>query len=379
MPYYLYGDMADLPVFPGVYGDGGKNRMKIIQVIPFFGLGGAEIMCENLVYELKGMGHEVVVVSLYSKQTPITERMEKAGTDIRYLNKKDGFDASLFHKLRELFKQEKPDVIHTHIYTTKYVFPIAARLGIRVVHTVHNVAEKENEKLARKFNEFFFKHRRVIPVALSELIRDSIVKEYGISKDRIPVIYNGIDLSKCRPKTDYSVDGNFKILHIGRFFEQKNHIGLLQAFKLFHENHRNTELWLIGEGEKKTEIESYVAENDLTSSVKFLGQQSNVYGYLHDADVFTLPSLYEGIPMALIEAMGTGLPIVATTVGGVPDMLDENSALLVPVDIEAVAEAYEKYYTNAALREKHGANAFALSDKFSAKTMVESYVNAYKK
>ena len=63
--------------------------MKVIQVMPFFGLGGAEIMCENLVYELKKMGHEVIVVSLYNKQTPITERFEKAEIDIRYLDKKD--------------------------------------------------------------------------------------------------------------------------------------------------------------------------------------------------------------------------------------------------------------------------------------------------
>lgn len=352
--------------------------MKIIQVMPFFGLGGAETMCENLVYELKKMGHEVIVISLYNKKTPITERMKKKNIDIRYLNKKAGFDISLFSKLRRLFKQEKPDVIHTHIYTTKYVFPIAAQLKIRVVHTVHNLAEKENGKLGRKLNKFFFKHCHLIPVALSELIRDSIVKEYDIDEDRIPVIYNGIDLSKCQIKTDYSVDGNFKILHIGRFYEQKNHTGLLQAFKLFHEKHINTELWLIGDGEKRAEIENYVAKNNLTSCVTLLGLQSYVYGYLHDADMFTLPSNYEGIPMTIVEAMGTGLPIVATTVGGIPDMLNDESALLVPVEVNEISKAFEKYYTNTELRETHGTNAFILSDKFSAKTMAERYYSIYK-
>lgn len=353
--------------------------MKIIQVMPFFGLGGAETMCENLVYELKKMGHQVIVVSLYNKQTPITERLEKMEIDIRYLNKKEGFDISLFNRLRKLFKQEKPDVIHTHIYTTKYVFPIAAQLKIRVVHTVHNLAEKENGKLGRKLNKFFFKHCHLIPVALSELIRDSIVKEYDIDEDRIPVIYNGIDLSKCQTKTDYSVDGNFRILHIGRFYEQKNHTGLLQAFKLFHEKHINTELWLIGDGEKRVEIENYVAKNNLTSCVRLLGLQSYVYGYLHDADMFTLPSNYEGIPMTIVEAMGSGMPIVATMVGGIPDMLDDESALLVPVDTKAIAEAFEKYYTNTELRERHGKNALVLSDKFSARTMAERYYSIYKR
>ena len=341
-------------------------------------MGGAEIMCETLVYELKKMGHEVVVISLYSTETIITQRLKKANVDIRFLNKKSGFDTCMYRKLRSIFKEEKPDVIHTHLYVTKYVFPVASKLKIRVVHTIHNIAEKENGRRERKLNKFFFKHCHVVPVALSELIRDSIVREYKLSKDKIPVVFNGIDLSRCIPKTDYSVNGNFKILHIGRFFEQKNHIGLVRAFKLFHDKHADSELWLIGDGEKKAEIEQYVAENDLGASVKFGGLQSNVYGYLHDADIFTLPSNYEGLPMTLIEAMGTGLPIVATAVGGVPDMLDENSAQLVSVNEEEIAAAFEKYYLDYNLRKRHGENALKMSQRFSAETMACKYIDIYR-
>lgn len=346
--------------------------------MPFFGLGGAETMCENLVYELVKMGHKVIVISLYTEETAITKRFEKAGIDIRYLDKKKGLDFSLFKKLREIFKQEKPDVIHTHIHVTKYVFPIAVQLKIRVVHTVHNVADKENGKLSRIVNKVFFKHCHVTPVALSELIRDTIVNEYGICKDNIPVIYNGIDILKCLPKENYSVNENMKILHIGRFYKQKNHIGLLEAFKLFHDKHSDSELWLIGDGDQKAKIEQYVNENNLESSVKFLGPQNNVYGYLHDADVFALPSNYEGIPLALIEAMGTGLPIVATAVGGVPDMLVNNeSALLVNNDVESIANALEQYYLNANMRELHGQKAIERSLLFSATTMAKDYERVY--
>lgn len=351
--------------------------MKVVQVIPFFGMGGAEIMCESLVYELRKLGHEVVVVSLYNKKTPITTRIEKACAEIRYLDKKAGLDFSMFGKLKKLFEKEKPDVIHSHLYVSKYVFPVAAKMKIRVVHTIHNVAEKENGRLERKLNNFFFKHCHLIPVALSELIRDSIVKEYGINKDKIPVIYNGIDLSKCLPKTDYSIYGNFKILHIGRFSEQKNHVGLLKAFKSFHDNHSDSELWLIGDGEKKAEIERYVIENKLDDSVKFLGLQSNVYGYLHGADMFILPSHYEGIPMTLIEAMGTGLPIVATAVGGVPDMLDQSCAQLVSVDVLTIANAIENYYHDYNLRKTNGEKVLRMSKCFSSETMACKYLDVY--
>jgi glycosyltransferase involved in cell wall biosynthesis len=353
--------------------------MKIVQVMPEFGLAGAETMCENLTYELTKLGHKVTVVSMYDYHSAITDRLEKSGIDVRYLGKKPGLDIAIIPRIKKILKEVSADVVHTHLYCAQYAVPAAMLAGVKHrIHTVHTVAEKENGKLARKLNKFFFKHCHLIPVALSELIRDSIVKEYGINKDKIPVIYNGIDLSKCLPKTDYSIYGNFKILHIGRFSEPKNHVGLLKAFKLFHDNHSDSELWLIGDGEKKIEIERYVAENNLDESVRFLGLQSNVYGYLHDADMFTLPSNYEGIPMTLIEAMGTGLPIVATAVGGIPDMLSNNkNALLVDISFEEIANAFEQYYLDENLRKNHGQHVKERSYMFSSVTMAKEYLKIY--
>lgn len=353
--------------------------MKIVQVMPEFGLAGAETMCENLTYELIKLGHEVIVISMYDYHSAITERLEKSGVDIRYLGKKPGMDFSMIPKMRKIFKEVHADVIHTHRYSAQYAIPAAILAGVKHrVHTVHNVAQKENSKLAKKLNKFFFMHCHLAPVALSELIRDSIIEEYRLKKEIIPVIYNGIDLSKSVSKENYTVNGNFKILHIGRFSEQKNHIGLLQAFKLFHDKHVDSELWLIGDGEKKPEIEEYVKENKLASFVKFWGLQSNVYGYLHDADLFALPSNYEGIPMTLIEAMGTGLPIVATAVGGIPDMLSNNkNALLVDISFEEIANAFEQYYLDENLRKNHGQHAKERSYMFSSVTMAKEYLKIY--
>lgn len=353
--------------------------MKIAQIMPEFGLAGAETMCENLTYELRKLGHEVVVISMYDYHSAITDRLENTGVCVRYLDKKSGIDFSMIPKMKKIFKKVNADVVHTHRYCAQYAIPAAIMAGVKNrVHTVHNIAEKENGKLARKLNKFFFKHCNLKPVALSELIRDSIENEYKIKGDNIPVIFNGINLSKCIPKDNYEINGNFKILHIGRFSEQKNHKGLLEAFHLFHKKHSDTELWLIGDGEKRTEAEEYVQQNGLAENVKFLGLQSDVYQYLHNADMFTLPSNYEGIPMTLIEAMGTGLPIVATAVGGVPDMLTNNeSALLVDNTPEAIANAFEQYLLNVDLRRIHGQRAKECSVVFSAKTMAGEYLKTY--
>ena len=352
--------------------------MKIAQIMPEFGLAGAETMCENLTYELRNAGHEVLVVSMYEYHSAITERLEAAGVEIRYLGKKPGLDVSMIPKMQKVFRETGVQVVHTHRYCAQYAMPAAMLAGVPCrVHTVHNVAPKENKKMARKLNKVFFKYCRVIPVALSELVQDSVVEEYRLDKKDIPVVFNGIDLTKCIRKDDFDVEGNFKILHIGRFSQQKNHIGLLQSFRKFHDRHPDSELWLIGDGELRAGAEEYVRNNGLEQAVKFLGLQSSVYEYLHDADIYTLPSNYEGIPMTLIEAMGTGLPVVATKVGGVPDMLDDDSALLVPVDVDAVAEAFETYYCDAALRRKHGMAAAVCAERFSAQTMAQNYLQVY--
>lgn len=104
-----------------------------------------------------------------------------------------------------------------------------------------------------------------------------------------------------------------------------------------------------------------------------------VYPFLHDADTFCLPSKYEGIPMTLIEAMGTGLPIISCAVGGIPDMLtDEQNALLVPPDVEGVAHGMEQLYSDRVLRKRLGMAAKKRSEDFSSETMAMKYINVYK-
>lgn len=351
--------------------------MKILQIIPIFTMGGAEIMCETLTYELIEKGHEVVIVSLYSSFSPITERLEKKGVKIYYLNKKKGIDLLVVPRIKRVIKQERPDVVHTHLDALKYVGLATAFKKIKIVHTVHSLANKEASGLARNINRKLFK-KRVIPVALSAIVQESIQKVYSLAANQIPIVYNGINFNKCSAKQDYSIKNRFKIVYVGRIVEVKNPIGLLKAFKAFHDKYPNAVLQFIGDGDKKEEAKEFVDNNKLLEAVEFLGTQDNVYKYLHEADMFTLLSLYEGIPMALIEAMGTGLPIVATKVGGIPDMLkDQESALLVDVDEEQIAGAFMELAQNEEKRARLGLAAKREAIKFSAEIMAEKYLQVY--
>lgn len=358
-----------------------NNIMKIVQIIPRFGLAGAEIMCENLSYELEKLGHKVLVISLYDYHSPITERLEKANIEVRYLDKHLGIDFSMIRKLYKILKEEKPDVVHTHLAILKYVIPAAcfARVKTRI-HTVHNEATKESMGIDRKINRIVFKFFHVTPVALTSKIKKTILDEYQLEKDKVPIILNGIDMEKCSPKNNYLIEKKFKILNIARISEQKNHIGLIKAFKIFHAHYPNSMLQIIGDGEQKAEIEEFISINGLEDCVELLGLKSEVYEYLQKADMFTLTSLYEGMPMTILEAMGTGLPIVATPVGGIPDVLRHGeNAWLVPTEPEKIADAFQKMANDIELRKKLGEKALEESKKMSAKYMAEKYVQIYMK
>lgn len=357
-----------------------ETEMKIIQVIPSLVLCGAEIMCENLTRELAVRGHELLLVSLFDGRTAIAERLEKSGIEIRFLGKRRGIDLSMIGKLKALFRREKPDVVHTHTHTVQYAVPAARAAGVPVmVHTVHNIASEEQVKPTRIAEGFFFRRWGLVPVALSERIRGTIEEEYAIAREKIPVVYNGIDLSACRPKEDYGTDGPFRIVHIGRFSEQKNHEGLLRAFALFTAEHPNAELRLIGDGALLEQTRTLAAELGIEGAVRFLGKMDDVHGELHDADLFALPSNYEGMPMTIIEAMGSALPIVATAVGGVPDMLEDGKeAWLVANDTREIARAFADAAEHEEKRRAFGMAARERSVCFSAREMALRYEAIYR-
>lgn len=354
--------------------------MKILQVIPNLCFGGAEILCENLTCALKDMGHQVVVVSLYAERTPISQRMEAAGITIRYLDKKLGLDVSMVPKLRRLFLEEKPDVVHTHLDVIKYAALAAKLAGVsKCVHTVHSVAEKEAGGPAQKaVNGFYFRHGLSVPVALSQEIQASIVRFYGLPAGKVLVIRNGIDLSKCRSKEDYRAGHPVRIVHVGRFDVPKNHPGLLRAFRLLLEKHPDCRLILVGDGDSRQEMEALAAELGIAGQVEFCGMQKDVHPYLYDADIFVLTSVYEGNPMTILEAMGTGLPIAATAVGGIPDMVtDGEDALLTSCRDEDIAGALGRLVEDESLRARLGRAAREHSVRFSAQTMAENYCRVF--
>lgn len=354
--------------------------MKIIQVLPYFCFGGAETMCENLTYALHTLGHEVLVVCLYDRKTPISQRMEKAGVRLVFLDKKPGLDLSMLPKLKQFFQREHPDVVHTHLDVIKYAVPAAKLAGVsRCIHTVHSVAHKEAEGILQKCTNHFFYHAGwSVPVALSQEVQQTIVEFYNLPKTSVPVVMNGIDMSRCTPKKDYAMGNPWRFVHVGRLDTPKNQERLLRAFRMILDTHPQAHLTLVGDGALREHLEAVTRELGLEQAVFFAGMQENVRPFLEEADIFVLTSDYEGIPMTILEAIGTGLPIVSTAVGGVPDVVEnEKTGLLVPPEEAAVANACLRLAEDASLRQMLGKAALSGSNRFSSQAMSRAYVAIY--
>lgn len=353
--------------------------LKVMQIIPDLPVAGAETMLEQLTYGLKDIGCEVSVVCLFDYQSKITQTLTKNNIPIIYLHKKIGIDISQILKLYKLFLKEKPDVIHTHRNASQYALPAAIMAKIPVkVHTIHNVAEKENIKFSRKINKLFFKSKKATAVSLTEQIRETVKQEYNIGNNETPVIYNGMPVNEYFPKKTYCFGDEIKIFHVGRFSAQKNHKRLIDAFEIVCKKYPESKLLLAGTGELMEDIKALVKEKGIEEKVEFLGLCTDIKKLMTEADIFCLPSDYEGMPMTLIEAMASAIPIVATNVGGVSDMIEEEiEGLLCSCDAKDVANSLIELIEDEHLREKLGQAALLKSKDFSTEKMAEQYYNLY--
>lgn len=354
--------------------------MKIIQIIPMFGLAGAETMCENLTLELARQGHQVQVISLYDYHSDITVRMENSGVFIHYLGKKAGLDVSIIKKIVNIFRDFRPDVVHSHLYALKYSTAAAILTGVKVkIHTMHNIATKEASKQNQIINRIIFRCTNTIPVSLSSEIQKTVMQRYKLSVRRTPIVFNGIDLNKCMPKQSYECKSGIHFIHIGRFSAQKNHKLLIDSFYEARKTLKESTLSLLGTGELMDAVKDQVESLGLSNCIFFVGLQSDVYPYLNKADAFVLSSNYEGMPMSLIEAMGTGLPIVSTDVGGIPSMIKDNeTGLLAKTVKHDLANAMIKL-RDESLRQRLGRKAREHAEKnFSVISMTSEYLSLYK-
>ena len=352
------------------------ERKKVLIVIPKFVLAGAETMCKNLILAINKSKFNPIVVSLYNYASPIVKELEE-NIEVLFLNKKSGFDFSIIFKLRKIIKLNNIQVIHTHLHVLEYVvFATGFNKKIKIIHTIHHLPSKDSIFI-RLFHMFSYNILKVVPVAISEQIKKDTIYANKVKESKVKIIYNGIDLSSCKQKRSYAKFE--KILHIGRFVEVKNHWFLIDLFKQIQTKiaKNNLDLYLVGDGLLFNEINNYIISEKLNNKIHLVGNLSNCYDILNKSDLFILPSKYEGMPMTIIEAMATGVPVIASNVGGIPDMIENGVDGFIANNKEEFIDYILQLNNSEELRRSIGKNAIKKSAIFSSKIMAEKYEELY--
>jgi len=338
-----------------------KRRLRILHIIPNFGEGGAERLVVDLMEATNKEQFEIMAVSLYPESGTILEKeIRKKGFRVYFLNKHRGVDLRMVLHLYRLFRFLRPDIVHTHRYVLRYTLlpTVFCRIPIRV-HTVHNLAQKEVDFIGKVVHWIAFHFGKVVPISISYEVANSIKYIYG-KGIYTPVIYNGIRTIRfvLNTKPENSKK-NLVLLHIGRFSPQKNHLLLIQAFAMVIKENPAIQLWLVGDGPLRPVVEKEVLEKGLKEKVIFFGIREDIPELLAYSDILVLSSDYEGVPLTILEAMTAGKPVVATAVGGVPELIKDGiTGILIPArDPEALAKNILRLSRDPELRKHIGNNA----------------------
>ncbi len=363
----------------------------LFQVITSLVPGGAERLVVNLLRYHDRSKYQPVCICLGN---PVGSHYEaivrKLEIPLYFLGKGDKADWGVYKKLERLFAEYRPTVVHTHLLGLNYAYlaMLKHRTPVRV-HTLHSLAHKEiGNRIARIVRTLAFRYRigGVVPVAIADEVARTVEQVYGYKNP--PVIPNGIPVDEYAPNPEkraqfraaHGVEPEaVVIVHVGRFVELKNHALLLQAFAQLKSTHP-LYLWLVGDGELRPAMEQRARELGIAERVRFWGVRSDVADILNAADIFTLPSKYEGNPMAVMEAMAAGLPVVASHVGGIPELVeDEHQGLLVPADDQpCLVQGLQALIDNPTKRYQLGKSAVERArKKFDIRQTVQAYEKLY--
>lgn len=364
--------------------------LRVLHIIPDLGLAGAERMAVNLICGLKRDGFVVEAVSLYDRKgTELELLLEENGITTWYLGKRPGFDPRMYIRLGRILNRFQPDVVHTHRYVLRYLYPLPAYISTDVkIHTVHNIAEKEVDIFGRWLHYIAFR-TGVVPVAIAQTVYSSIERFYGCKG--MPLITNGIPVERYNkpnvPRKTWRLTEGFDdeavlFVSIGRLEPQKNYSLLLEAFADGPaRTDPNTKLIIVGEGYLRQNLEEQTRSLGLSARVHFLGLRTDIPNILAAADIFVLSSDYEGNPLVVMEAMAAGKPVIATAVGGVPELVEpEKTGILVQSgDARALANAMNRCLLMDEIERKAMGEQGAMRavETFDIRTMVASYQKLY--
>lgn len=371
------------------------RRRRIVHVVYSFSVGGLENVIVQLINRLPADQFEHVVISL-TTISDFKNRITRPGVRFIELHKKPGHAIPLYPRIYKLLRELKPDVVHTCNLAALEITPLAwlARVPLRV-HAEHgwdahdpcgaSVRYQRVRKLYRPFVSLY--------VAVSANIDRYLKEKIRVPESRRSLIGNGVDteifspnqgLSQHLPGCPFPPGQHWIVGTVGRLQTVKNQPLLARAFVRIvsqqPEAASRMRLVIVGEGPLRAEIESVLAQSNMLHLAWLPGSRDDVPQVLKMLDCFVLPSQAEGTSCTLQEAMASGLPVVATAVGGTPQLVTHgfNGLLVAPEDEQGLADAVLSFFTSPETSERMGQRARETAEaRFGLIGMVTRYAQLF--
>ncbi len=362
-------------------------KIKILHILHALGVGGLENGVVNLVNHLdfEQFEHEICCVTQSGAMAQRLTRRVK----IHEIGKGAGRTYLLPLRIAALIRKVHPDIVHTRNWGT-----IDGVIGARLAG-VKNVVHGEHGREATDPNGANYRRqifRRLLAPAISRFVTVSsdleewLVKDVGVLPSKVRQIINGVDTAKFFPAVNRRevkrkfgfTDSRVLVGIVGRLDAVKDHPTLIKAI---HAQAQSIHLLIIGSGPMEENLRSLVAQLKIDSRVSFLGVRSDIPELMKAMDVFVLPSIAEGISNTILEAMSSGLPVVASRVGGNPELVipGETGELFEAGKFEELAGILSTYCSDPALIELHGHQGRArVEEYFSLDVMVQKYAEMYR-
>ncbi|MBI3774864.1 MAG: TIGR03088 family PEP-CTERM/XrtA system glycosyltransferase [Gammaproteobacteria bacterium] len=365
----------------------------VVHIIHRLAIGGLENGLVNLINHMPEERYRHAIVCM-TQSSDFRQRIKNPDVAVYELHKQPGHDMGLYFRLWRLLRRLRPAVVHTRNIGTLECQFIALLAGVSArVHGEHgrDMADIDGRnatylRLRRLFRPLISRY-----IAVSRDLAQWLHTQAGVPEARVAQIYNGVDEQKFHPRaalaravlpTGFAPPDAIVVGTIGRLSGEKDQLTLLRAFARARALHpqRELRLVLVGDGPLKAEIEREIVIGNLQSDVWLPGARGDIAEILRALDIFILPSLGEGISNTILEAMASGVAVIATRVGGNPELVVENATgRLVPAaDPESMAQAIVNYVQQPEVLWQHAqAGRARIEREYSMAAMVRQYMAVY--
>lgn len=349
---------------------------RIVHVSLGTNVGGMEKLLVEFARLTDRDRYALTFISL-QERGELAAQIESHDWPVIAFDKSDGLKPALIGRLAKQLRSVAPEILHTH-NTAGFVYGVAAGViaGVpKIIHTRHGQRFESSARQTRMFRLMSRWVDRVVTVS-SDARRLTI--EEGIEAEKTVAIRNGVDLNRFSMPTNRSLG---RIAVVARLSPEKDIASLVHAVKIMAQQSVSPHLDVIGDGSERESLQSLVTTFGLNDQVHFHGIRDDIPAVLADASIFVLPSLTEGISLTLLEAMASGLPVVACNVGGNPEVVQdgESGFLVPPGDPSALAGAILKLHHDNELAAKLGlAGRRRVEQQFCIHRMISSYEKLYR-